>query len=131
MILLDSNYIVSFLVEDEKDHIRAFKLSKNIKTKEAVITHAILIETINLLTKKLNRNTKAITEIFNFIKSEFTIIYETEELTEKAMQTLIKYNAKIGLADAINIEVMKKLNIHEIISFDEHFDNKEGIVKIH
>lgn len=131
MILLDSNYIVSILVEDETDHKRALELSEKIKNKEAVITNAILIETINLLTKKLNRNTNALSEIFNYIKNEFRIIYETEELTEKSMQTVIKYKAKLGLADAISIEVMKELKIYEIVSFDPHFDNKEGIIRIH
>ena len=38
------------------------------------------------------------------------------------MKTLIKYSANIGLADAINIEVMKELNIAEIVSFDPDFD---------
>jgi predicted nucleic acid-binding protein len=131
MILLDTCFIVSFIVEDESDHEKALQISERLENKELVITNAILIEVMNLLTKKLNRNTKAIVEVFNFIKNEFKIIYETKESTEKAMKTLVKYKAKIGLADAINIEVMKDLNIYEIVSFDPDFDNKENIVRIH
>lgn len=68
MILLDSNYIVSFLVRTESNHERALEISEKVYGKEIVITNAILIETINLLTKKLNRNTKAIAEVFEFVK---------------------------------------------------------------
>ena len=57
-ILLDSNYIVSFLVENESDHKRALELAEKIKNKEILITHAILIETMNLLTKKLRNKEK-------------------------------------------------------------------------
>ena len=131
MILLDSNYIVSFLIDTESNHGRALELSKNIHGKEIVITNAILIETINLLTKKLNKNTNAIAEVFKFIKNEFRIIYETDESTNESLQILIKYSANIGLADAINIEVMKELGIYEIVSFDPHFDNKKGIIRIY
>ena len=47
------------------------------------------------------------------------------------MQTLIRHKAKFGLADALSIEVMKDLNMHEIFSFDDDFDNEKGIVWIH
>ena len=131
MILLDSCYIVSLVVDTEEEHERALELFEKLEGKELVITNVILIETINLLLKRLNKNTKAITEVYNTIKDEFKIIYENEELTERAMQTLIKYKASIGLADALNIETMKDLNIYEIFSFDEDFDNKEKVIRVH
>jgi len=131
MILLDTSYIVSSLINNEENHVKALKISEKINKKELVITNAILIETMNLLTKKLNKNTKAILEVYESIKNNFKIIYVTEELTERSMQTLVKYKANIGLADSLNIEVMKDLNIYEIVSFDPDFDNKEGIIRIH
>jgi len=131
MILLDTSFIVSYLMNNDKDHVRALKISGKISKKELVITNAILIETMNLLTKKLNKNTKAIFKIYKSIKKNFKIIYETEELTERSMQTLVKYKANIGLADSLNIEVMKDLDIYEIVSFDPDFDNKEKIIRIH
>ena len=130
MILLDTTFIVSFLVDTEKDHEKALKISKKLNNEKLVITNAILIETINLLGKKLNKNTNALFKTYESIKNNFEIIYEDEELTERAMQTLVKYKAKI-VADAINMEVMKDLDIYEIFTFDEHFDNKEGIIRIH
>lgn len=131
IILLDANYIVSFLVNTEKNYKRALEISKSIQEKEIVITNAILIETINLLTKKLNKNTKAISKAYELINHNFKIVYVNEELIEQAMKTLVQYKANIGLADSLNIEVMKDMNIYEIASFDPDFDNKEGIVRIH
>ena len=131
MIFLDTTYIVSFLVDTEENHKRALKLSKQLQGQKLVITNAILTETMNLLTKKLNRNTKSIVKAYELIKNNFKIIYETKELTEKSMKTLVKYKAKIGLTDALTIEIMKELKIHEIFTFDDHFDNKEGILRVH
>jgi predicted nucleic acid-binding protein len=131
MIFLDSSYIVSLVVDGEEDHERALELFEKLEGKELVITNAVLTETINLLIKRLNRNTKAINEIYETITSEFTIIYENKELTQRAMETLIRYKATFGLADALSIEVMKELNIYEIFSFDDDFDNKECIVWVH
>jgi predicted nucleic acid-binding protein len=51
MILLDASFIVSYLMNNDKDHVRALKISGKISKKELVITNAILIETMNLLTK--------------------------------------------------------------------------------
>lgn len=131
MIMLDSSYIVSLVVDSEKNHERALELFEKLDENELVITNAILTETINLLLKRLNKNTKAILEVYETMKSDFKIVYETEELTERAMQTLIRYKANFGLADALTLEVMKDLNIHKIFSFDNDFDNKKGIVWIH
>jgi predicted nucleic acid-binding protein len=106
-------------------------LKKNIQEKKVIITHAILIETINLLTKKLNKNTKEIIKAYKLIKHNFKIAYADEKLTERSIKTLVQYKANIGLADSLNIEVMKDFNIYEIVSFDPDFDNKENIIRIH
>ncbi|MCL2116625.1 MAG: PIN domain-containing protein [Methanobrevibacter sp.] len=131
MILLDTSYIVAFFAKVDKDHEKALEISEKINNEKLIITDAILIESINLLTKRLNRNTKRIFNIYKFLKHNIKIIYTNEELIERALQTVIKYKAKIGLADAINIEVMKDLNIYQIVSFDPDFSNKEGIVRIY
>ena len=47
MIMLDSSYIVSLVVDTENDHERALELFEKLDGKELVITNAILTETIN------------------------------------------------------------------------------------
>ncbi|RBQ23010.1 hypothetical protein ALNOE001_12900 [Candidatus Methanobinarius endosymbioticus] len=46
------------------------------------------------------------------------------------MNILIKYH-KLSLTDSLIVELMKKNNIIEIISFDSDFDKVDGIIKTH
>jgi predicted nucleic acid-binding protein len=41
------------------------------------------------------------------------------------------YPERIPLFDCVYISLMEELGIKEITSFDEHFDNKENIIRIH
>jgi predicted nucleic acid-binding protein len=41
-----------------------------------------------------------------------------------------KNNERMPLFDCIYIALMEELGIKEIVSFDEHFDNKEKIIRI-
>jgi len=41
---------------------------------------------------------------------------------EKSMDTFLKYDGSISLADASSIEIMKKHGVKKIISFDSDFD---------
>jgi len=41
------------------------------------------------------------------------------------------YPNRLPFADCLFIVLMKDLGIKEIVSFDEHFDNKQGIIRIH
>ena len=49
---------------------------------------------------------------------------------EKAMDTFLKYDGSISLADASSVEIMKKYGIKKIISFDGDFDKVDEIERI-
>ena len=74
--------------------------------------------------------TKDILEIYRNIPNIFKIIEDTN-LFDEAMDEYVKYDSDISFFDAIYVTVMKKENIHELISFDEDFDRVDGIVRIH
>jgi len=130
-VLIDACFIVSFILDDEKNHKKAVELYNQLENHELFISRAIIIEVINLLTKRLKGNTKELLEIYKAIKFEYNIVEINPELCDKAMETILKYGGHIGLADTINIEIMKEFDIYHIYSFDPDFDNKEGIVRIH
>jgi len=46
------------------------------------------------------------------------------------MQTLVKYH-NLSFADSVSVEIMKLININEIASFDDDFDHKKGIMRLH
>ncbi len=52
-------------------------------------------------------------------------------MMEKAMDTFLKYDGSISLADASSIEVMKKHRVKKIISFDSDFDKIQEIDRMH
>jgi predicted nucleic acid-binding protein len=130
-ILLDASFIVSFILDDEINHQKAVELYNQLKNQELFISRAIIIEVINLLTKRLKGNTKELLDIYEAIKYEYNIVEINPELSDKAMETILKYDGHLGLADTLNIEIMKEFNIYYIYSFDPDFDNKDGVIRIH
>jgi predicted nucleic acid-binding protein len=52
-------------------------------------------------------------------------------LLEKAMDTFLKYDGSISLADASSIEIMRKHRVKKIISFDSDFDKMHEIDRMH
>ncbi len=49
---------------------------------------------------------------------------------KKAMDTFLKYDGSISLADASSVEIMKKYGLKKIISFDSDFDKEKEIDRI-
>jgi predicted nucleic acid-binding protein len=47
------------------------------------------------------------------------------------MKVFIYYDAKLSFFDSMYIKIMELEWINEIASFDEHFDNKDYIVRVH
>ena len=88
----------------------------------------MIVETLNLLRKRLKRN--LIADVYNNILKTSNVFDEHREMYDRAIEISQKYKGKIGYADCTTIAIMEELNIYEIASFDEHFDNKEKIIRI-
>jgi len=129
MIMADTTFFVAIFVDNDQWHEKALKISDYVENKEKIITNQIISETITMICNKVGA--KESKRIYDYLIDNCTIINETREMYDKSMDTLLKYNCKLSLADATSIEIMKKLKIHEIASFDSDFDNKEGIIRIH
>jgi len=127
MILLDTSFLISFFVNKEEDHLRAVEIAKTIENEEKIISKLVIAETITVLKKKLL--TKDIVKIYEVLQ-DFTTVEDTH-LFNKAFKTFVKYDSEISFFDAVYIVIMNELGIYEIVSFDEDFDNKDRIVRIH
>ncbi|MCG2727509.1 MAG: PIN domain-containing protein, partial [Candidatus Methanoperedenaceae archaeon] len=53
------------------------------------------------------------------------------EMLAKGMETFLKYDGSISLADAVSVEIMKENRIKKIISFDGDFDKVREIERLH
>ena len=127
MIFLDTNFLISFFVSKEEDHQRAVEIAQTIKNEEKIISKLVIAETVTVLKKKLL--TKDIVKIYEVLQ-DFTIVEDTH-LFDKAFEQFVKYDGEISFFDAVYIVIMDKFGIFEIVSFDEDFDNKDRIVRIH
>lgn len=128
LIFLDTSFIVAFVNTSDGRHDEAIEIAKKIENEEKIISYVVIIEVLNSLRKfkkgKLNQ------QVYRIIKDNFTIYEESINLYDDALKIQLKYHGKLGFADCIIIETMKRLNINQIASFDEHFDGKEGIFRL-
>lgn len=122
MIFVDTSFLVGLFVTNDQWHKNAKRIVNIVyeKNKEKVICNLIISEIIRTINSKLG--VKASEEVYDHILDNYTIIDEDRKLYNKAMKTFVNYH-KLSLADSVAIEIMKKLDINEIASFDSDFDN--------
>jgi predicted nucleic acid-binding protein len=130
MIFLDTNYIVSYYVGCEKHHQRSLEIADMIENREQVISRSIIGETINILDYKLELDKKIIKYIYDELFSNYTII-EDHYFYDGVLYDILNSKKRIPFFDHIFIILMRKLNITEIVSFDEHFNNQKGIKRVY
>jgi len=127
LIFIDTNYIVGLFVKNDQWHEKAKEKEPYIENKDKLITNLILSETITLINKKVG--VKAAQKAYKYIINNLTILEVDQETIDRSMKILVKYH-NLSLADSATIRLMNDLKVYEIVSFDEDFDNKKGIVKI-
>ena len=129
MIFIDTSYLLAIVNDKDQWHNKAINLTPKIKKSEKIISNIIITETLNGLTGLFNG--KQIRQFYEILTNTHSVYNETKEIYKQAITIAEKYDGTIGYADCTSIAIMNKLKIYEIISFDEDFDNKEKIVRIH
>jgi len=134
MIFLDTNFFINFYVETNENHDRAKEIMKLIKNKEKIISKLVIMEVITVLNYRLKQDSKLISNVYKELNEDYKILIDND-FYDKGFNILIKElnenNDKIPLFDCVYMALMRELGIKEIVSFDEHFDNKKGITRIH
>ncbi|KZX16815.1 PIN domain protein [Methanobrevibacter cuticularis] len=128
LIFIDSNFIVGLTVDNDKWHEKANELIPYINKKVKVTCLSAVFESITLINKKVGVDIAK--TVYEYIMDNFIIITEDRSLCDKSIKTLVKYH-KLSLADSTIVEIMKEMNIIELISFDDDFDRVNGIIRIH
>jgi predicted nucleic acid-binding protein len=128
MILVDTNFFINLLDTKDKHHRRAKEILSQIENREKIVTDGVILETMALTGSLFGG--KIATNLYYNIKDNYKV-HTTYHLFNKGMITHLKYDGTLSLVDTLLIETMKELNIHEIISFDKDFDNKQKIIRIH
>ena len=129
MMFLDTNYLVSFYIEDEEHHERALEIDNDIENEEQVISKLVIAETINLLNTKLKIDKEQIEKTYKILKEDYTVL-EDSHMYDDALRKTIDYNKRLPFFDFVFMSIMEDLKIKEIVSFDGHFDLNKNIKRI-
>ncbi|MDD5617419.1 MAG: PIN domain-containing protein [Candidatus Methanoperedens sp.] len=127
MIFADSSYFIALAREKDRWHKDALRISERIK-ESMIISELIISESITMVGSF--DGGKAGKTLYEYFVDNCKIEFINEEIMEKAMDTFLKYDGSISLADASSIEIMKKYGINKIISFDSDFDKANEIDRI-
>ena len=133
-ILIDTNFIIAYLLELDESHERAINLEdkEGILNNNLYITNHIIDEIITIIGQKASP--KDAINTYRLIKDNFIIIneYEIIDFNDRVIRIYNKLNKnkqKIGFTDCAIIETAKFYNLDAIVTFDKGFKNN-GIVEI-
>jgi predicted nucleic acid-binding protein len=129
MIFLDSSYFIALFNEKDYFHKRAVEVNEIIKDEDKIISSLVITEVLTVLKqKKKIKNIEKIKEIYNNILDTCSLI-EDFDYYDKATEEY--FNNEIGFYDSMYIVLVRELELDGLVSFDEDFENKEGILRIH
>ena len=131
MIFLDANFIMSLFINNLEQHKTATKIYEEIKNQHLIISNSIILEVMTVSNIKIKVSKEKLEEIYNKLNSGAFEIIEDITLYDDTLKRQINYcPERLPFFDCLYLEVMKQLRITKIATFDKHFDNKEGIIKI-
>jgi uncharacterized protein len=97
--------------------------------REEVITTVVHIsEMVNILKKGMPKDLLTQTILGLFMLDNITIVDVTK--ADYFAAVALGDDFKLEPTDALAVDIMRQNNIKEIYSFDEHFDNIEGITRL-
>jgi predicted nucleic acid-binding protein len=132
MIFADANYLIALFIKDHDHNKQALKIWDKINQKKIVISNSIILEVMTVLNIKLKVSQEQLEKAYSRLYSGRFGIVEDIHINDKTMQRMITYlPERLPFFDCLYIELMKQLEIKEIVSFDEHFDNKESIIRVY
>lgn len=127
MIFADSSYFIAIAREKDRWHKDALRVSEKIR-ESLLISELVISESITMVGSF--EGGKAGKTLYEYFIDNCKIEFINEEMMGKAVDTFLKYDGSISLADASSIEIMNKHGIKKIISFDSDFDKVKEIDRL-
>lgn len=128
MIFADSSYFIAITREKDTWHNDALKLAEKIND-SIMISDFIISESVTLVGSM--EGGKAGKLLYEYFIDNCKICFVEEETLAESMETFLKYDGSISLADATSVVIMKNHKIKKILSFDSDFDKIKEIDRIH
>lgn len=130
MILLDSSFLVAYMLDKDKYHPKSLDIMEAIKKGAfgtAYITDYIFDEVVTVIMVKSNSIDKAV-EAGTYLKESLTILKLEEEAIDGAWG-IFKAQSKgvLSFTDCTNLSEMRSKGIENLVTFDGGFMNLKGI----
>lgn len=130
-IIADSSGIISLVSENDKNHQKAVKISKELEKIKGsiVIPSDVFSEALNITGKKLSHKVAiAIADKIRMVKT-FLVADTNEKIRNRAMEKFRKQSSSVSFTDCIVMAVADSFNTKEIFGFDEVFQ-KNGYKRL-
>lgn len=128
MIFADSSYFIAITREKDRWHKDALRIAER-NNEVLLISDLVISESVTLVGSL--EGGKAGKILYEYFVDNCNIAFIDSDLLENAMQTFLKYDGTISLADAASVVLMHEHGIDKIISFDSDFDKVDGIERLH
>jgi len=131
MRFIDANLFIRYFTRDDEEKAEdVLKLLKRVeKNEEKVITSPLVIfELVFTLESYYKVTRMEIKELLHPIFNLRGLRLDSRDTFESALE--LYSQSKLSFADAFNACFMRKREIKEIYSFDEDFDQVEGIKRV-
>ena len=131
MIFLDTNFIIAYFIKKHESNEKAIEIWKSIENEELITSRYVIVEVLNNLNMRFKSNIELSEKVCNSIFDKFIVIDDCSYHKKAFGIMSYYYPDRLPFADCLYLALMYDLGIRKIISFDSHFDNKEGITRIH
>lgn len=138
--IIDSNFIIALVDEKDKWRKQALSLQNALKKEQAKLIYldCIINETVSVVGRRLEEKGKSdefktvLGKIKEIVPEEnITWIYPEVKRLYGGILNLVKaHKGRLNFHDALIILAAKEMKTDLIISFDEDFDQVEGIKRI-
>ena len=133
MILLDSSFLVAYVLDKDNHHDKSLALMEKIRRGQfgiAYITDYIFDEVVTVTMAKSNDISKAI-EVGTYLKDSMAILKLEEENIDNAWN-IFKAQTKgiLSFTDCTNLSEMKAKGIENLATFDRGFMNLKGVTVV-
>jgi predicted nucleic acid-binding protein len=127
MIFGDSSFFVGLVDARDHWHSRAARLADTLP-KEFVISDLVVAESVTIIGAR--GGGKPALALYEYFRDACDLEFVDSELLDFAMQTHLKFDGKLSLADCVSIVLMSQRGLSRIVSFDSDFDRVKGIERI-
>ncbi len=133
MRILDTNVVIRYLMGDHANHslrsIAYFDRLYNGK-EQALMIDGVVVEIVQVLSSKTQYRAPRQT-IAEHLRTIMLLDGLTVQNRDAHVSALERYAvSSLVYVDCLNIAVMQKLGITEIVSFDRDFDRIDGITRV-